>query len=531
MLVMSGLACAAAVAQPPSRLWTRPATPSREALDRLNLQLGWRVAVPVFGTKDGILAIQTFGNQVIVQTRSGAIVALDAATGATQWMARLGDPYPFVQPVGDSDNYFLVPEGTRIHALNRSSGREEWLVDLPATPSSPPSADAERFYVTLTNGRLSAYAFPGAKPAGLAGEKSGASTAAANISAAGREAKNASSTASANTNDPRSSRGASAPSGGSGRTVTVSSSTGARTVTATGILHSNRSAVGTKDITRQLRDSVIGETPRLVWDFQTHLRIHNPPALGTDTMLVVGIDGSVLVLPKAEAPTNPQRRVLDAPVSAPAGHSGDDVYLAAENGTVYAFHLPSRAEYARITANTRDELEPPITWRFGANAPIRFAPVVAGEDVFVLPERGGLVRLSRATGETIWQSPRAERFLAANPKFVYATDQFGRLVVVDRASGAHLSTLDSSAFVIGATNDQTDRVVLAANDGTVISLNDRAYALPLVQTAPPAAPAKVEAEPKASKPAPGKKPEDDKKGNDKKPANGAKPADGTPKGR
>jgi outer membrane protein assembly factor BamB len=517
LIMAAGVACAGAVAQPPSRVFTQPVVPTPEVLDRLNLRLGWRVTVPMFGQRDGIASIQAFGGQVVVQSRSGAVVSLDAATGAVQWMARVSDPYPTAQPVGDSESQFLLPEGTRIHGLNRTTGREEWMVDLPATPSSPPDADADRFYVTLTNGRLSAYAFPGAPPpAGTTAARSGA----ARPAGADKEARTINTAASANINDPRTRSGASAPSGGYGRTVTVSSSIQARTATATGVIFSNRAAIGNRSITRQTRDAVVGDQPVLLWDHQTNLRIQCPPALGTDAVLVVATDGTVLVMLKQGAEFRPWRRVLDAPVApvtAPPGQSGDDVYVAAESGSVYAFHLPSRAEYARLTANSRDELEPPITWRFGANAPVRFGPIVCGEDLYIVPETGGLIRLNRATGERWWTSPTAKRFLAANPKFVYATDALGRLLVLDRARGTVLSALDTSAFVWGAVNDQTDRVILGANDGTVIALHDRAYPAPLAQHAPPAAP--------PAKPA-GETPE---KADGTKPAEEAKPSDGTPK--
>ena len=104
--------------------------------------------------------MQTFGPQVVAQTRSGAVVGVDGTNGAIQWIARVSDAYPIAKPAGESETLFLIPEATRIHGLNRMTGREEWTVDLPATPASPPNADTERFYVSLSNGRLSAYAFP-----------------------------------------------------------------------------------------------------------------------------------------------------------------------------------------------------------------------------------------------------------------------------------------------------------------------------------------------------------------------------------
>ena len=81
-----------------------------------------------------------------------------------------------------------------------------------------------------------------------------------------------------------------------------------------------------------------------------------------------------------------------------------------------------------------------------------------------------------------------------------------------------------SEFVIGTTNDQTDRVVLAANDGTVIALHDRAYPTPLALHAPPPQPSKPEVATPA-KPAEEKKPAED----ETKPPEEKKPPAGEPK--
>jgi hypothetical protein len=93
----------------------------------------------------------------------------------------------------------------------------------------------------------------------------------------------------------------------------------------------------------------------------------------------------------------------------------------------------------------------------------------------------------------------------------------GRLVVLDRVRGTVLSTLDVSAYVLSTTNDQTDRVVLSANDGTMIALHDRAYPAPLALHAPKPTPSRPESAPPASNPA------DDKSAEDKKPGDATTP--------
>jgi hypothetical protein len=98
---------------------------------------------------------------------------------------------------------------------------------------------------------------------------------------------------------------------------------------------------------------------------------------------------------------------------------------------------------------------------------------VTDDDVYISPERVGLYRLSRASGEVIWRNPRVERFLSANRKYVYALDARNQLVVLDRARGTPLSSYDLRDFTVPVVNDYSDRMLLAAHDGLLVSLHDR----------------------------------------------------------
>ena len=58
IVLAGGLITATAAAQPPSRVLTHPVVPARAALDRLNLQLGWRALLwrCILESYDGIAA-------------------------------------------------------------------------------------------------------------------------------------------------------------------------------------------------------------------------------------------------------------------------------------------------------------------------------------------------------------------------------------------------------------------------------------------------------------------------------------------
>src|SRR5262249_29601825 len=86
-LVVVLLPAASVSAQSLARTYPRPCTPPQEVLDRINLKMDWRVYIPMDGVRDGFLSIQLLGDQILVQTRSGGVALLDAATGATIWRA------------------------------------------------------------------------------------------------------------------------------------------------------------------------------------------------------------------------------------------------------------------------------------------------------------------------------------------------------------------------------------------------------------------------------------------------------------
>src|SRR5262249_5745018 len=99
--------------------------------------------------------------------------------------------------------------------------------------------------------------------------------------------------------------------------------------------------------------------------------------------------------------------------------------------------------------------------------------------------------------------PTGDKVLAVNPKFVYATDRAGRMVVLDRDRGRELSRYNVRDFVVPTANELTDRIYLAANDGLVVCLHDRDYPTPvamkkLVKPGTPVAPKGLPALPSRS---------------------------------
>jgi len=166
---------------------------------------------------------------------------------------------------------------------------------------------------------------------------------------------------------------------------------------------------------------------------------------------------------------------LDTAIIAPMSSHGLTAYAGAEDYTLYALDMHGAQ----------------VTWRFLAGAPIYRQPMVTDEDIYVLAEKIGLYRVFRNTGEEAWLNRDAEQYLASNPKLVYARDRQGKLLFLDAHRGSTLTAHDVRDWTIAVSNEWTDRIYLAAQDGQIACLRHRDYPLPVVNrtlpdlTAPP----------------------------------------------
>ncbi|HXG10270.1 MAG TPA: PQQ-binding-like beta-propeller repeat protein [Gemmataceae bacterium] len=422
------LTAATATAQDPKQVYTRPALPPREALDRLNLKLGWYVGVPMDGTRDGIFTLQFAGRQILVQTRSGLILALDRDTGQTLWRNRVGVPYEVSHPLGYNQKAVFVVHGTWLYALDRATGALQWQFNLPDAASAGPAADSEQIYLGLNGGGLIVYLLPEVSRhqvtlTGIAANKNYL---------------------------PREERG---------KVTHAPTFYGGTSGTGAGIGPLASAAVAGRS-----RES--GPQPVLRSTGRAGIDVEQPPLLTNAEVLWAGANGTVAVVPKrTDISLRPYRFLAEGRISVPPAQYGDTAYIAAHNGSLYALHVPSGK----------------VLWRFTGGNPITQKPAVTNEDVYVAPDGSGLYRLDRLTGDTIWRNRTAERFLAANPKFVYAADRHGRLMVLDRARGTTLSVYDGTReFVWPISNEHTDRLYLAAHSGLLVCLHDRDYEAPLV---------------------------------------------------
>lgn len=111
-------------------------------------------------------------------------------------------------------------------------------------------------------------------------------------------------------------------------------------------------------------------------------------------------------------------------------------------------------------------------WQFSAGLMIRKAPVLIGDEVYLLPDHGGIVKLAAATGAVQWREPRIKDFLAASTDRVYTVDQGNKLNILSRTDGALQGTMPLGNFTHYLVNDRSDRIFVATKDGFVLCLRE-----------------------------------------------------------
>jgi outer membrane protein assembly factor BamB len=416
------LAATTAAAQDP-KLYSTPSLPSREVLDRLNLRMAWSASVPMDGRRDGFASIQFNNGQVIAQTRSGVISAFDAETGKALWSVTAGKAYDTSFPPTFNSKSVLVVNGVHLAAIDRNTGALQWQHRMLIGVSAAPVADEYQIYITAASGRVAAFQLP--SPGAV---------------------------------------GAADPLGVGPGSVTNS----------TALKDSYRTEQRGAEVPLAEREV----RPLPLWDTQTNRRLDYSPAMTRDALFYVTAKGDVFALgkyPLTGQAAEIYRFKLDRPLAVAPGYYDETAYIPTTDLQVFAISMTSGK----------------MRWRYSAGAEVTRTPFTTDADMYVTVDRKGLVRLHRETGEPMWKLPygkgttdavaEADRVIAVNNKFVYAADRTGRLLVLDRATGKQLSYYEPFRdFAFPVSNEVTDRLLLAANNGLLVCLHDQAYDKPLV---------------------------------------------------
>jgi outer membrane protein assembly factor BamB len=137
--------------------------------------------------------------------------------------------------------------------------------------------------------------------------------------------------------------------------------------------------------------------------------------------------------------------------SAPAFLAPDRVFVTSLDGYIYCV----------------SESRGNMVWRFTTGEPISHSPIVLGDRVYAITDRGNLFAIDANTSEEKWVTPNIRSYLAGNDQRLYCLDVRGDLTILDRASGSPLGTIAASLLDVPILNTQTDRIILASSTGLV----------------------------------------------------------------
>lgn len=448
------LAVGVAPAQDTPRIFSRPTLPPREALDRLNLKVGWRTYAATDGPRDAIKSVLLAGDDIFVHTRSGLVTCIDSDTGQTRWRTTTGLGYPAVSGICYNSRTVFTVNGTLLTAFDRLNGRQLWQWEIPGTSiSTAPYADEERLYLSHSNNKLQVYLLPGIGPkAAPAGPVPNA--------------------------PPPDAPRPVPPLGGN--PVIIPEQDRSVMGDLKGIYGSSGTPLSAVSpltsagvASRGIRAGAI--EPLILYEHLCEGSLDNAPVMGLDGLLFSGGNGTIFsVSRRVGKELFPGGFVTGGTITTPPRGHGDMAYVVGGDNVLYAMKIssPTGRRY----------------WRFTKGGAILHRPAVTDDSVFVGVERGGLWRLDRDTGLEVWGNLEADRFLAANAKFVYALDRSGRLMVLDRKRGTKLSGYDTRGFHVPIINDATDRIYLSAHDGLIACIHDKDYAAALAMRTGDAAP-------------------------------------------
>ena len=118
-------------------------------------------------------------------------------------------------------------------------------------------------------------------------------------------------------------------------------------------------------------------------------------------------------------------------------------------------------------------------WRFSTGEPIVEPPAVIDDRVYVATQLGSMYCLDRKTGKSLWRAEDVMRFVAASKARVYATDDTGRLLILNAASGARLDAMPIGHVASVLANSDTDRIYLVSDGGLIQCLREAEQNEPL----------------------------------------------------
>lgn len=238
------------------------------------------------------------------------------------------------------------------------------------------------------------------------------------------------------------------------------------------------------------------ETP---WIYRSIGRSITAPLVGTDALAWPTDRGHLYVASSEGRAIRYRLETKNHFVATPAFLPPDRIVVCSTDGYVYCLHS------LRQSGN--------IMWKYSSGEPISKSPVVIDGVVYVVTDDGKLFALSSDLGQLQWKTPGVRKILSVTKNRIYAVGDVGFMRILDKASGALISSVPLTEFDLQVTNTLSDRLYFGTQTGVIQCLREIGTDWPLFHGAAGEATKAVKSKPKVIQRgaggAPGAKPDED----------------------
>ncbi len=360
-------------------------------------------------------------------TDRATIQALDAETGKTLWSRQVGRPeHPSLTPSASHEMLALV-NGSRLYVVNRFTGDLLLEKEIEGVAGAGAALSAKRAYVPTVTGMIVAYRLDPAKEPG-------------------REA------ASANTDATPEQAASAEEEGHRGFRLR-------QELIPPLFCQSFGRAMVQPLVTRETADEEY-----VVW--ATDVGYLNNRGYGYYNIGRIDRKEERYLELKFRLTTH-------APAVARPGYFPPDPKVTGDSGLILAASADGYVYAIR-------EKDGETFWRFSAGEPVIESPAVIDDRVYIITQLGGMYCLDATNGKDIWWAPNLRKFVAASQTRLYATDRFGRILVLNAQNGARLDTLATEGIPVKLANYASDRIFLADDTGLIQCLHEVEQTQPLL---------------------------------------------------
>ncbi|MEE2706523.1 MAG: PQQ-binding-like beta-propeller repeat protein, partial [Planctomycetota bacterium] len=156
MIRLGMLSLIAVVTLASSTLWAQVRSPliSEITARRYGLTRSWFAQVDLDRSRDRVQSIAIHDRTLFAQTKRGVLQAIDAETGKTMWVNRIGSPLHPTTEIGVSDEYVAALNGSTLYVFERATGKSSWSRRVVGAPGAGPGISKDYIFVPTISGIL-----------------------------------------------------------------------------------------------------------------------------------------------------------------------------------------------------------------------------------------------------------------------------------------------------------------------------------------------------------------------------------------